>query len=211
MTKYLFIPVVSALLLGACSSSSQTNKSAQDLQLLQTPIPTEEPISTPFATAAPINESSPAAQPTSMKIKENAMTQATIHTAKGDIVLELYPDKAPGTVSNFEKKIASNYYNNLTFHRVESWVVQGGDPLGNGTGGGSMPTELNDVAFAEGSLGVARGGDIKVSNDSQFFICTEDCSWLNGQYTNFGKVTKGMDVVKQIAIGDKIESISLTK
>lgn len=132
------------------------------------------------------------------------MTTATIQTSKGTIELELYEDKAPGTVANFVKKAKEGFYKNLTFHRVEDWVIQGGDPLGNGTGGGKMPTELNDVPFVAGSLGVARGGDIKVSNDSQFFICTTDCNWLTGQYTNFGKVTKGMDIVKKIAINDKI-------
>lgn len=137
------------------------------------------------------------------------MTTATIQTSKGTIELELYPDSAPGTVKNFTDKAKSEYYKNLTFHRVESWVVQGGDPLGNGTGGGKMPTELSQVPFEEGSLGVARGGEITVSNDSQFFICTEDCDWLTGQYTNFGKVTKGMDVVKAMKIGDKILSVSV--
>ncbi len=139
------------------------------------------------------------------------MTRAKIETSKGIIELELYPDTAPGTVSNFTSKAASGFYKNLTFHRVEDWVIQGGDPVGNGTGGGKMPTELSDVPFVEGSLGVARGGDIKVSNDAQFFICTQECSWLNGQYTIFGKVTKGMDIVKKIAIGDKILSVTTSK
>ncbi|MBP9700184.1 peptidylprolyl isomerase [Candidatus Woesebacteria bacterium] len=139
------------------------------------------------------------------------MTKAKIETSKGMIELELYPDAAPGTVSNFTTKASSGFYKNLTFHRVEDWVIQGGDPDGNGTGGGKMPTELSALPFVEGSLGVARGGDIKVSNDAQFFICTQECSWLNGQYTIFGKVTKGMDIVKKIAIGDKILSVTTSK
>lgn len=139
-----------------------------------------------------------------------AATQATIKTDKGDIVLRLYPDQAPNTVKNFLTKARSGYYQGLTFHRVESWVIQGGDPLGSGTGGGSMPTELNQVPFKTGSLGVARGGDIKVSNDSQFFICTEDCSWLTGQYTNFGEVLSGMDIAKQISIGTRINAIEVS-
>lgn len=134
--------------------------------------------------------------------------QATISTSKGDIVVKLYPESAPKTVQNFLGKAQSNYYQNLTFHRVESWVIQGGDPLGNGTGGGTMPTELSQVPFKVGSLGVARGGDIEVSNDSQFFICTDDCAWLTGQYTNFGEVIQGMDIAKSIAVGDQILGIS---
>lgn len=134
--------------------------------------------------------------------------EATIKTTKGEITVELYAKDAPNTVQNFLQKAKSGYYAGLTFHRVESWVVQGGDPKGNGTGGGTMPTELSEHTFEIGSLGVARGGDINVSNDSQFFICTDDCSWLTGQYTNFGKVIKGMDVVKKIVVGDKMLSIS---
>jgi cyclophilin family peptidyl-prolyl cis-trans isomerase len=164
----------------------------QQEQVPQTPPPTVTP--------TPITE--PA---TVMSKTEDAM--ATLTTSKGVIKLKLYRSKAPNTVKNFLDKAKSGYYAGLTFHRVESWVVQGGDPKGNGTGGGAMPTELNQEAFKVGSLGVARGGDIKFSNDSQFFICTEDCSWLTGQYTNFGEVVEGMEIAKQIAIGDKITSI----
>lgn len=135
--------------------------------------------------------------------------KAVIQTSKGNITVELYPNETPKTVENFATKAQSGYYSNLTFHRVEDWVIQGGDPLGNGTGGGKMPTELSQHAFELGSLGVARGGDIKVSNDSQFFICTKDCAWLTGQYTNFGKVTEGMDVAMKIAVGDKILGVTM--
>ena len=140
--------------------------------------------------------------------QEVAATQATISTNKGDIIIKLEAKKAPNTVKNFVSKATQGFYNNLTFHRVEDWVIQGGDPVGNGTGGGKMPTEINDLPFIAGSVGVARGGDIAWSNDSQFFICSTDCNWLNKQYTNFGQVTEGMDVVKQIEIGDTILSIA---
>jgi cyclophilin family peptidyl-prolyl cis-trans isomerase len=130
-----------------------------------------------------------------------------IQTNKGEIKIKLYPNEAPETISNYVKKAQDKFYNGLTFHRVEDWVIQGGDPKGNGTGGGTMATELSTKEFKQGSVGVARGGDIKVSNDSQFFICTTDCSWLNGQYTLFGEVVEGMDVAKNIKIGDVIESV----
>jgi peptidyl-prolyl cis-trans isomerase B (cyclophilin B) len=136
--------------------------------------------------------------------------QAVLKTSQGEITLTLYPDIAPKTVANFTAKAKSGYYRNLTFHRVEDWVIQGGDPAGNGTGGGQMPTELSNQAFLEGSLGVARGGDIRISNDSQFFICTKDCAWLTGQYTNFGLVTSGLDIAKQIQTGDKIISLTIS-
>src|SRR4030067_3635104 len=102
---------------------------------------------------------------------------ATIKTNRGTIVVKLYLESAPQTVTNFINKARSGFYQGLTFHRVEDWVIQGGDPDGNGNRGGDMPTELSEVPFKLGSLGVARAGDIKVSNDSQFFVCIKDCAW----------------------------------
>lgn len=134
---------------------------------------------------------------------------AIISTNAGQFTIALDSQAAPKTVENFIQKARSDYYKGFTFHRVEDWVTQGGDPKGDGTGGGDQKTELSDRNFAEGAVGVARGGDINISNDSQFFICTKDCTFLNNQYTYFGKVTSGIDVVKQIKIGDKIESIQI--
>ncbi|OIP58065.1 MAG: hypothetical protein AUK12_01385 [Candidatus Levybacteria bacterium CG2_30_37_29] len=138
-----------------------------------------------------------------------AAKKATIKTSKGDIVFSFYGKEAPGTVANFVQKAQSGFYNNLTFHRVEDWVIQGGDPKGNGTGGGDLPTELSEKPFVVGSVGVARGGDIKISNDSQFFITKTEAPWLNNQYTNFGIVTDGMNVVNTIKIGDRILGITV--
>jgi len=146
---------------------------------------------------------------TSTPSSQTENVTVTIKTSKGGIELALFSKDAPNTVANFVNKAKSGFYNNLIFHRVEDWVIQGGDPLGNGTGGGKMPTELNNKSFVVGSLGVARGGDINVSNNAQFFITKTDASWLNGQYTNFGIVTKGMDVVNKIEIGDKILGITV--
>jgi cyclophilin family peptidyl-prolyl cis-trans isomerase len=136
---------------------------------------------------------------------------ASLELAKGGIVqLALRPDKAPTTVATFITKVNAGFYNGLTFHRVVAdFVVQGGDPKGDGTGGGNQPTELNDLPFCKGSLGIARGGDIKVSNDAQWFVCTGTCRFLDGMYTNFGQVTSGMEVVLGIKIGDKIKSIKI--
>ena len=138
-----------------------------------------------------------------------ASYSATIKTSKGDIKLTLDATDAPNTVKNFLNKAVSGYYNNLDFHRVEDWVIQGGDPTGTGSGGGQMQTEINSKPFVTGSLGVARGGDPRISNDSQFFIVKSDAAWLNQQYTNFGIVTEGMDVVNKIQIGDKILGITI--
>ena len=143
--------------------------------------------------------------------------KATIKTAKGDIVMDLYPKSAPKTVANFVAKAKAGYFNCLKFHRVEDWVIQGGDPLSRdnakktmwGTGGGNIDTELSGVPFIIGAVGVARGGDIKISNDSKFFIVKKDEQFLNNQYTLFGQVTAGMEVVQNIAIGDTIQKITI--
>ncbi|PIS23332.1 peptidylprolyl isomerase [candidate division WWE3 bacterium CG08_land_8_20_14_0_20_40_13] len=148
---------------------------------------------------------------TSIQEEKNKHSGYILNTNKGDIKIVLDSTVAPETVKNFDSKVNSGFYEGLTFHRVEDWVIQGGDPLGNGTGGGNMPTELSQKPFKEGSIGVARGGNIEISNDSQFFICTTDCSFLTGQYTNFGDVVGGMDVAKLISIGDKINGIQTLK
>jgi peptidyl-prolyl cis-trans isomerase B (cyclophilin B) len=138
-----------------------------------------------------------------------ASYSGTIKTTKGDIKVMLSSRDAPNTVKNFIIKSQSGFYRNLSFHRVEDWVVQGGDPQGTGAGGGLMQTELNNLQFVPGSLGVARGNDIRVSNDSQFFIVKKEAFWLNQQYTNFGIVIDGMDVVNSIQQGDKILGITI--
>src|SRR2546426_11870210 len=85
-------------------------------------------------------------------------TKATVELAKGgSFTFTLRPDKAPQTVARFAQKSRSGFYDNLTFHRVEEWVVQGGDPLGTGTGGGKVPSEYHDLPFKIGAVGVARG------------------------------------------------------
>lgn len=140
-----------------------------------------------------------------------ATYSAVIKTSRGNITLTLFADQAPNTVKNFIAKAKSDYYKGIPFHRVEDWVVQGGDPTPqhDGTGGGQMQTELNSLPFVRGSVGVARGQNINISNDSQFFITKTDAAWLNQQYTNFGTVTSGMDVVDKIKIGDKILGITV--
>lgn len=146
-------------------------------------------------------------------------TMVTIHTAKGNIELELYPNDAPKTVQNFATLINKGYYNGLTFHRVEpGFVIQGGDPNGNGSGGYSIygdtfedeldpNTESYKEGYKEGVLAMAnRGPD---TNGSQFFIMLADSTTLPKAYTIFGKVTKGMDVVKKITVGDKMTSVEI--
>ena len=146
---------------------------------------------------------------TALEQYKTETTTAIIKTSKGNITLTLYGQEAPYTVANFIKKAKDGYYNNLTFHRVESWVIQGGDPSGDGTGGGSMPVEFNDKPLLRGSLGVASTGDGINQNDSQFFITKQDSGHLDNKYTNFGMVTEGLDVVDKIEISDKILGVTM--
>lgn len=144
---------------------------------------------------------------------------ATIRTAKGDINVVLYPQDAPKTVENFATLAKYGYYNNLTFHRVEpGFVIQGGDPNGNGTGGVSIfgPTFEDELSassssykagYLEGVLAMANRGPN--TNGSQFFIMLADNQSLPKAYTIFGKVTIGMDIVRKITIGDKIYGIDI--
>lgn len=196
-----FILLIFILILGFFAVLVLNNKSSQQTSPAQKEIlaiPSTNPTPTPLPTAII----------TPMAENLTATSTAIIKTSKGDIELTFYSKEAPNTVNNFITKAKSGFYNNLTFHRVEDWVVQGGDPLGNGTGGGSMPVEFNNKPFIIGSLGIASRGDGKVQNDAQFFITKKDSQFLNGQYTNFGIVTKGMDVVNKIEIGDKILGIT---
>jgi peptidyl-prolyl cis-trans isomerase B (cyclophilin B) len=139
-----------------------------------------------------------------------AATKATVELAKGgSFTIALRADKAPQTVERFAGKARSGFYNNLTFHRVEDWVVQGGDPSGNGTGGERVPSEYNDLSFKLGAVGIARGQDPAINNGSQWFVVKRDSTFLDRQYTNFGQVTSGMEVIAGIRIGDKIKSITV--
>ena len=127
-----------------------------------------------------------------------------LETTQGDVEIELMPGIAPLAVANFVGHINSGYYNDLIFHRViEGFMVQGGDPLGTGTGGESIwgknfPDEFSPEARfdTEGLLAMANSGPM--TNGSQFFITTSTPEWLNDKHTIFGKVVKGYDNVKKI-------------
>ena len=126
----------------------------------------------------------------------------------GEIVLELYPDKAPNTVNNFISLASSGFYDGLTFHRVISgFMIQGGDPNGTGTGGPGYTIKgefslngfkSNDIKHARGVISMARAMAPN-SAGSQFFIMHANASYLYGQYAAFGRVIRGMDVVDAIA------------
>jgi peptidylprolyl isomerase len=136
------------------------------------------------------------------KAKENF--NVVLETTQGEVTIELYPSVAPLAVANFVGHIENDYYDGLIFHRViEGFMIQGGDPLGTGTGGESIwgknfPDEFSeDVRFdEEGMLAMANSGPM--TNGSQFFITTSNPEWLNDKHTIFGKVVEGYESVKKI-------------
>lgn len=139
---------------------------------------------------------------------------------KGKVTLELYPEKAPETVKHILKLIDEGFYNGQHIHRVEDWVVQWGDPLskdmkanagrvGSGGSGTQLPFEDNDIKMEKGTLAMASTG-AKVGGDCQMFILTnvspeQVTTFLQGNYSAFGKVIAGQDVVDKLAIGDAIK------
>ncbi|NLX91853.1 MAG: peptidylprolyl isomerase [Firmicutes bacterium] len=135
------------------------------------------------------------------------MKKAVIETEKGTMVAELFEKDAPGTVANFEKLIKEGFYDGLTFHRViPNFVIQGGCPYGNGTGGPGYTikceVENNPNKHLRGSLSMAHRG--KDTGGSQFFICHSPQPHLDGMHTVFGRVIEGIDVVDRIVQGDKM-------
>jgi peptidyl-prolyl cis-trans isomerase B (cyclophilin B) len=131
------------------------------------------------------------------------MSTATMQTTEGPIVFELFDEDAPKTVENFRKLATEGFYDGLTFHRIiKDFMIQGGCPLGTGTGGPgySFDDEINPHKVVRGALAMANAGPN--TNGSQFFIVTADAaSWLDGKHTVFGEVSSGMDVV------DKLEGV----
>ncbi len=142
---------------------------------------------------------------------------AILDTDRGVIVIEFYPAVAPKTVENFETLTKKGFYNGLTFHRVvPGFVVQGGDPKGDGSGGPGydLPAEISPAEkHLRGSVATARLGDSvnpdRKSSGSQFYICLEPQPGLDGQYTVFGGVIEGMAVVDKIQVGDHMKKVTL--
>ena len=128
------------------------------------------------------------------------MSQATLHTNAGAIVVELHDADAPKTVENFRKLAGDGFYDGLAFHRViPDFMIQGGCPEGTGTGGPgyTFEDEFNDHKIVLGALAMANAGPN--TNGSQFFLVTKDAApWLDGKHTVFGKVVDGMDAVDAI-------------
>lgn len=140
------------------------------------------------------------------------MTKGKMITEKGEMRIEFYDEEAPNTVKNFTKLAGEGFYDGLSFHRViPSFVIQGGDPKGDGTGGPGYTikceTDGEKQYHHRGVLSMAHAG--KDTGGSQFFIChnRENTAHLDGVHTCFGKVTEGLDVIDKIQPGDTIEKV----
>ncbi len=211
MKKYAFLPVILSgiVLIAGCNSTKSTDVDITPAQANETntasslQIPTQEPMKQ-LADFEKIN-----------------VKTATIVTSKGEIEVELYPDMAPVTVASFLSLAQKKFYDGIVVHRVEpGFVIQAGDPKtketgkegewGTGGPGYTIPDEFSSTFKydQEGILAMAKTAAPN-SGGSQFFITLGPAEFLNGQYTVFGKVTKGMDVVKNIQVGDTITTIKL--
>ncbi|MBA3048072.1 MAG: peptidylprolyl isomerase [Alphaproteobacteria bacterium] len=143
---------------------------------------------------------------------------------QGDVVIKLRPDLAPGHVARITELASEGFYDGVVFHRViPGFMAQGGDPTGTGTSGSKKPNlkaEFSKERHARGVCSMARTSDPNSAN-SQFFICLDDASFLDGQYTVWGEVIEGLDVVLAIRLrdpqqfpdylGDVLESVSITE
>ena len=142
---------------------------------------------------------------------------AVVQTRQGKFVIEFYPDSAPAAVENFTNLVRKRFYDGLTFHRRENTeslsIIQGGDPDGDGTGGPGYTiideyTNPNQRPHLRGTVAMARTGAPN-SAGSQFYICLKPQSFLDGRYTTFGQVIKGMDVVDKLRVGDVMKTVKL--
>lgn len=150
------------------------------------------------------------------------MQKAVLTTSDGVVEVTFRPDKAPNTVASFVELAEKGFYDGTKFHRVEKgFVVQGGDPLtkdpnadpstyGTGGPGFNLRAEFNDLKHDRGVVAMARSADPD-SAGSQFYITLAAANFLDGQYTVFGSVVEGMEVVDRIAVGDELVSVKIVR
>ena len=191
--KFSFLLVLAVLVMGLSACGSSKSDTTSETKATKAPKATE--------TAEVTKE--PESKITDTKGKHHAKIKVKDY---GTIEVELDGDTAPITVANFIKLVNEKFYDGLTFHRIISgFMIQGGDPLGNGTGGSDETIKgefssngvENNISHKRGVISMARSSDPD-SASSQFFIMHQDSTYLDGEYAAFGKVTKGMKVVDKI-------------
>jgi peptidylprolyl isomerase len=228
------VVVVGILIISVLSLNSGTpatvNPDQMDVTTVVNMVTATVDAAVPAATEAPAPAPAPAAgkqYPAAppMTIDVNKAYTATIKTPRGDIVVKLRPDLAPETVNSFVFLARDGYYNGLTWHRVlADFMAQGGDPTGTGMGGPGYTVKGEfsaNVSFDKpGYLAMARPGNDVNGNGSQFFITTAPATYLDNQYTIFGEVTAGQDIVNGIPLrdpesattpGEAMESITISE
>ena len=191
--KFSFLLVLAVLVMGLSACGGSKSDTTSETKATKAPKATE----TSEATKKPESKT------TDTKGKHHAKIKVKDY---GTIEVELDGDTAPITVANFIKLVNEKFYDGLTFHRIISgFMIQGGDPLGNGTGGSDETIKgefssngvENNISHERGVISMARSSDPD-SASSQFFIMHQDSTYLDGEYAAFGKVTKGMSVVDKI-------------
>ena len=191
--KFSFLLVLAVLVMGLSACGSSKSDTTSETKATKAPKATE--------TAEVTKE--PESKTTDTKGKHHAKIKVKDY---GTIEVELDGDTAPITVANFIKLVNEKFYDGLTFHRIMSgFMIQGGDPLGNGTGGSDETIKgefssngvENNISHKRGVISMARSSDPD-SASSQFFIMHQDSTYLDGEYAAFGQVTKGMKVVDKI-------------
>jgi len=217
---FLFVALAAALALlaVACGSDDEEDiaDSATDTPTPLGSTPTPNP---PTATTVCPEPTNTAPEPQmkqfdakpDMVIDTSKSYTAIVKTERGDITMQLRADLAPEHVNSLVFLAREGYYDGITFHRVDpGFVIQGGDPTGTGSGGPgyTLPAEFSSEPFVRGILGMARTADPN-SAGSQWFVTLGDAFHLNDQYTVFGSVTDGMDIVDCIQIGDKIVTVEI--
>lgn len=170
----------------------------------------EKPSKNLLKSTLPSAELTPEVLQAGLQIEANGLSRMTVimETTAGEVQFKFYSQDAPKTVNRIVALIQKGFYDGLRFHRViPGFVVQGGDPLGNGTGGSGekLSAEFNQRRHQAGTLAMARAQDIH-SADSQFYIALAPQPHLDEQYTVFGQVVQGMDVVQKIKMGDQMLS-----
>ena len=206
--------IISALLLAALAACAPANRDTAASDTTKTTATAaagySSTTSSSVSNPAPTTTTAPAPKATA---EENRPMEyykdkvAELHTSAGEIDIRFYPDAAPNHVKNFIDLAEKGFYNGTKFHRViPGFMIQGGDPntisgnpytWGTGSSGKNVAAEFNSIHHARGVVSMARSNDPN-SASSQFFICVADAGSLDGQYTAFGKVTKGMDVADKI-------------
>lgn len=205
----IFIAITIVAVIGVIATRMINSNQTPVPQQASQPQPTQ-PVREEATQAATTNNKKTYSQaPTPLTSKELKNKKAVIQTNKGTIEFEIYPE-ASQAATNFTVLTNDGFYDGLTFHRVvPGFVIQGGDPLGNGTGGPGYRFNDEPVTkkYTKGIVAMANSGPN--TNGSQFFIMLDDNPDLPTKYTIFGKVIKGGDVVSKIAVGDIMEKVSI--